>query len=124
MNRSKRPLSARDRKKMDKAIRDSQGVYPLKETRLYSDELTEKEMLKKFPKRVGKKQQAQLKAMIHGFIKKKNSHKKVSKRTTPGTVPSDSAPAFVHPEGKRWIQTLTKQALLQRTLSSNRGRKK
>ena len=35
--------------------------------------------------------------------------KKVSKRTTPGKVPSTSTPAHVNPEGKRWIRNLQKQ---------------
>jgi hypothetical protein len=42
-------------------------------------------------------------------LKNAGQHKKVSKRTTPGKVFSDSSPAHVHPEGKRWIQNLAKQ---------------
>lgn len=50
---------------------------------------------------------------------------KHSKRTNVGEVPSDSMPAHVHPEGKRWIQNLAKQNVvknrtLAKKLSKNR----
>lgn len=38
---------------------------------------------------------------------------KHSKRTNVGEVPSDSMPAHVHAEGKRWIQNLAKQNVVK-----------
>lgn len=50
---------------------------------------------------------------------------KHSKRTNVGEVPSDSMPAHVHPEGKRWIKNLAKQnvvknRMLGKKLTKNR----
>lgn len=51
--------------------------------------------------------------------------KKVHKRTNPGSFPKEySAPAHVHPEGKRWVKTLTKQARIARTESTKKMAKR
>ena len=125
MNRSKRAMPHKLRKKMGKEIRLSQAGYPVPEDRKYSDELTAKEMLKKYPKKVAKKQTELLKSSEKTIaIKKKKLHKITSKRTTPGTVPSDSPPAIVHKENKRWIKVLTKQTSAQRAIQSHKGGRK
>ncbi len=127
MNRSKRAMPNKLRKKISKEIRLAQAKYPMPETRQYSDELTTKEMLKKYPKKIAKKQAELLqKSEKRVGIKKKKLHKNVSKRTTPGAIPSDySPPAIVHKEGKRWIKTLTKQSVGQRkSLARKTGIKK
>lgn len=125
MNRGKRSIFSQLRKKMSKAIRAAQTGMLLPEERKYSDELTEKEMLKKYPKRIASKTQAIVQSMKKSIqIKHAKNKKNVSKRTTPGTVPSNSTPASVHREGKRWIESLTKQTLSQRTIQAHRGRKK
>jgi len=125
MNRSKRPITNRLQKKMSKAIRSGQSDTPSPETLRYSDELTAKEMLKKYPKKTIEKNKELLAAIQKKVsAKKAKSSKATSKRTTPGTVPSDSAPASVHREGRRWIKTLTQQTLAQRAIEDHRGRKK
>ncbi len=110
---------------MSKAIKNAQSGKPIPETRKYSDELTTKEMLKKYPKREAQKKEALLKAMQEGIsAKKAKKHKATSKRTTPGTPPSDSSPAYPHREGKRWMKTTLEQIASQRTVQDHRGRKK
>jgi hypothetical protein len=125
MNRSKRPISARLRKKMTKAIRDSQTGLPPSQANQYSDELTAKEMLKIYPKRAAKKKEELLAAMKASIkskqIKTKKGH---SKRTTPGLVQPDSSPAYPHREGKRWIKNLNKQTAAQRVIDVHNSRKK
>jgi hypothetical protein len=123
MNRSKRSMPKSLRKKMNKEIRVSQVNYPVKEIRQYSDELTQKELLKKYPKKVGKKIEEQLKTMKSKILKAK--HKKmVSKRTSPGPVPADSPPAHIHVEGQRWIKNTVQKNLVQRAEQSHKGGRK
>jgi hypothetical protein len=125
MNRSKRAMNNKLRKKMSKEIRLAQASYPTPESRSYSDELTTKEMLKKYPKKVAKKHAEAINASKKRIgLKKKAPRKGLSKRTTPGTVPSDSSPAYPHREGKRWIKNLNKQTLNQRAIASRKGNRK
>lgn len=122
MNRAKHPLTSKMQKKMAKEIHTAQGDYLAPEARQYRDELTAKEMLKKYPKKAGKKQKEGLNASKTKISIKKKSHPKiVSKRTTPGLVPSDSPPAHIHPEGKRWIKILTTQNLTERAIHTHKG---
>jgi len=125
MNRSKRPLSATLRKQMTKAIRTPQSGVTTPEMSLYCDEMTAKELKKKFPTSKVQKKASLLKVIkMHIAAKKAKSKRGVSKRTTPGDASLGNSPASVHPEGKRWIKTLTKQARAQRTVEAHRGRKK
>ncbi len=108
---------------MAKEIRASQGRYPILETQQYSDTLTTQEMLKKYPKKGALKKEELLNSSQKGMsIKKKNIHKNISHNTTPGLTPGrDSAPAHVHPEGKRWIKTMIKQNQTQRAIQTHKG---
>ena len=108
---------------MAKEIRVVQGRYPVSEIGQYSDELTAKEMLKKFPRKEARKQEEILKSSEKGIsIKKKTKNKGTSKRTTPGLVSArESAPAHIHPEGKRWIKTLIKQDQTKRAVQEHKG---
>lgn len=125
MNRSKRGMSNKLRKKMGKEIRLAQAGYPVPESREYSDELTAKELLKKFPKKVAKRKESLLKAVEKGLATKKLKNQKLmSKRTTTGMVPADSSPAYPNREGSRWIKTLTKQNLAQRAILTHKGGRK
>jgi hypothetical protein len=125
MNKSKRPMPARIRKKMGKEVRLAQTTASTDEDRKYSDELTAKEMLKKFPKKADKKKGQIIQAMERVIaIKKKKATKAVSKRTAPGVAPSGSAPAYPNREGKRWIKNLTKQTTAERTIQAHRGARK
>jgi len=127
MNKGKRGMPSQLRKKMGKEIRSAQAAYPSVEERKYSDELTAKEMLKKYPKKIAQKRAELLKAMEKNFAikKKKNAREKMpSKRTTPGEVPSTSTPAITHREGQRWIKTLTKQSLEKRMILNHKVRGK
>ncbi len=125
MNRSNRPIFDKFRKKMSKAIRSLKNTFTSSEDSKYADEQTEKELLKKFPKRKPPKKKEPLLSEIEKKFKvKKTKHKKgVSKRTTPGTVPNDSSPSHAHKEGQRWIKNLTKQTLANRKVQDHRGRK-
>ncbi|HSW86449.1 MAG TPA: hypothetical protein VLG49_02995 [Rhabdochlamydiaceae bacterium] len=50
---------------------------------------------------------------------------KVSKRTTPGEVPSQSsAPHIVHVEGQRWIKTIEKQITAENKIFTKQSSKK
>jgi hypothetical protein len=125
MNKSKRPIANNLRKKMNKAIRNSRigGASP--EVRKYGDELTAKELLQQRPRKAAKREKELLTALQKKVgSKKAKAHKGISKRTTPGMVPSDSTPADAHREGKRWIKTLTQQISNQRAIAAHRGKKK
>lgn len=125
MNRAKRAMPNKLRKKMTKEIRVAQAQYPSPEARRYSDELTAKEMLKKYPKKRAKKISETVQATGKRFnVKKKMQKRNTSKRTTPGTTPANSTPAVVHREGGRWIKTLTQQAKTERVIQAHRGKKK
>ena len=81
MNRSKRSQTQKIQKQMAKEVRNAQGRSPLPESRQYSDELTAKEMLKKFPKSEAKKKEESLSAL----------EKKISiKKKQYGTLRSDA----------------------------------
>ncbi len=122
MNRNKRPMSNRLQKKMAKEIRIAQGRYSVPESQQYSDELTAKELLKKYPKRKAAKHVETLEsARKKILLKKKIQHVNVSKRTTPTFVTSDSPPAHIHAEGKRWMKTLVKQNLAERKILTHKG---
>ncbi len=115
MNRSKRSLNNRLLKKIQKEVRNAQTEYQSQQDRAYSDQLTTKEMLKKHPKKVAKKEKSLLDSMQKRFKLKKQRAKRISsKRTTPGEVVANSAPASAHKEGARWVKTLAKQNTIQR----------
>jgi hypothetical protein len=125
MNRTKRPISNKLSKKIAKSIRNAQIGIPSPEIRRYSDELTAKEMLKAYPKKQARKKEELLNSMKKSVeAKRAKSKKMVSKRTTPGTIPSNSSPASTQREGARWIRTLTSQTRTQRTIDQRRSRKK
>lgn len=114
MNKTKRTVSQRVSKKMHKELKAAQ--HPLApEIALRSDQLTEKDLIKGYPKRVVKKDLALLtrweKRMQNAKRKKLKKH---SKRTTCGTVDEHSPPAHVHPEGARWMKSLTQQNTIER----------
>ena len=124
MNKTKRTVSQRNNKKMQKEIKAAQKPLPA-ETRQYSDELTAKEMLKKYPKKIAK---AGI-GMLKGLEKRWNATeskklKKHSKRTNCGKVDEKSPPAHVHAEGSRWVKNLREQNNLQRKSLSRKATKR
>ena len=124
MNKNKKPMNSKLRKKMEKEIRVSRTGKISAEVDQYGDKRTEKEWKAAHPRSPAKMrdQMRQIKKTL--AIKKKQRKKILSKRTTPGTVPSDSTPAITHVEGGRWIKTLTKQNLAQRAIQQRQSRKK
>jgi hypothetical protein len=119
MAKSKRQTTITAKKKMQKEIRTGNHGKLSAEMSAYQDELTKKEMSKKFPKKESSKKALAIPP------KKKPHSKKVSKRTTPGSVPDTSTPAHVHPEGSRWAKTIVKQNLnKQKTLSRRLSKRK
>jgi hypothetical protein len=111
------------RKKMSKAVRAASTGVVVPPRKRPADPTATKELLKSYGRTVAPKKKGLLETIKikFGFAKSK---KGVSKRTTPGSVPSDSAPASPHKEGKRWIKNLLKQTLANRTVDAHRGRKK
>ena len=125
MNRSKQPMNNKLNKKNQKEIRTAQSEYATKEASAYSDQLTAREMLKKYPKKTSKKEKASLASLEKEIsAKKAKKLKKHSKRTTPGTVPSTSAPRNAHMEGVRWIKSMAKQNFTQQKLAVKKSLKK
>ena len=129
MNRSKRPMFDKFRKKMAKAVRGLKNTFTSPESSKYADEETAKELAKKFPKSVKRKQELlteiEKKYITKRVRTKKGAVKKgTSKRTATGTVPADTSPANAHREGQRWIKTLTKQTLATQKVQDHHGRKK
>lgn len=122
MNRSKLPMPAKMRKKMNKEIRASAETPAPK---LNSNDIKAGQLLSRYPAKIKKKEASILKSFEKTIdTKKKKQAAKHSKRTTPGTVPSDSPPKIVHVEGKRWIQTIEKQTQAQKKVFNRRMSKK
>jgi len=125
MNRTKQLTNNKLNKKNQKEVRAAQSEYAAKEALAYSDQLTASEMLKKYPKKTSKKEQASLASMEKEIsAKTAKKLKKHSKRTTPGTVPSTSTPRHVHMEGGRWIKSLAKQNFTNQKIVVKKGLKK
>ncbi len=119
MSKIKRPMNNRLAKKVKKEVHIAQGRYTGTMT---SDELTEKELKKRFPNR---KAPSVKKAVKRPVAPKKKVGSKLSKRTTSRTVPSTSSPASIHKEGAVWGKTLVKQSLNKRkTLTKKLSKKK
>lgn len=99
------------RKKQKKEIRLAQPLFYAKEGRKYSDELTSKEMLKKYPKKVALKEKAIVTASMKRAEQKKTKRLAPhSKRASPSDkLPRTSTPHHVHEENERWIKTVTVQ---------------
>lgn len=111
-------MPAKLRKKMNKEIRS--GV-PTPESRISSDNIKAEQLLSRYPAKIRKKDLSILKSFEKIVdIKKKKKTAKHSKRTTPGTIPSDSTPKNIHIEGKRWIKTLQKQTLAKNKIINRR----
>ncbi|MES2122924.1 MAG: hypothetical protein V4492_09150 [Chlamydiota bacterium] len=125
MNRSKRPLTQQAKKSIKKAVHSAQKPQPAKKGKDLSDILTEKELKKKFPKKALSKQKAGQVRLKKATPTAKPAKKRIpSKRTTPGEVPSTSSPASIHPEGARWIKTLTSQARAKRKIDTRQTMKR
>jgi len=107
MNRTKRPMPAQLRKKMNKEIRSAVPAKPVRPT---SDDIKADDLLSRYRGKTKKKGSSALNSLIHNIAdKKKKRAAKHSKRTTPGLVDLQSPPAEAHVEGKRWIKTIQKQ---------------
>ncbi len=106
MNKPKYQVTNRARKKMNKEIRSS-TLQPTPEPK--SNAIKGKNLLSRYPKKIQKKEERSLKSFKKNLnIKKKKSHTRQSKRTSPGspgTDQRDAAPHIAHVEGKRWMQT-------------------
>jgi hypothetical protein len=111
MNRSKRFLNNSLEKAMKKEVRKGQRAAPtVLEEPLRSDQLSTRQMLKKYPKKIAKEDAALVLSTLKGMqAKKAKKATKTSKRTTPGMVPANSTPHIIHVEGGRWMKTVQKQ---------------
>lgn len=129
MNRSRQSIFNKLRKSMSKAIKNARNTFLSKESLKDRDALTSKELKKRFPKKASRKTENLAKA-----LKRKNSRvsqaKKAksglgqSKRTTPGSVDAQSAPAYAHREGTRQIKNLNKKIRDQRVVAAHHGSSK
>src|SRR3990172_5332526 len=125
MNRTKQPMNNKLNKKNQKEIHVAQSEYATKEASAYSDQLTAREMLKKYPKKTSKKEKASLASLEKEIsAKKAKKLKKHSKRTTPGTVQATSTPTNAHIEGGRWIKSLEKQTFTSQRVLVKKSLKK
>jgi len=108
MNRNRRPIPAKDRKKMEKEVLKGQKKLATKKRTPRTDETTAEAEVKKYPK-VKKALVEKTRSAIQ--TKKKKAAHKTSKRTTPGpeNEVSESTPAYDHTEGERWQKTLNLQ---------------
>ncbi|MEN9343847.1 MAG: hypothetical protein RLZZ453_634 [Chlamydiota bacterium] len=89
-----------------------------KESLKDQDELTKKELNKRFPNSLHGAKLSQKNG-------KKPAHKKVSKRSTPGSTITTEAPtASSHREGKRWIKTTKQQIAAERKVLAHQGARK
>lgn len=93
MNRGKKPLTARDEKKITKEVkhaeRDGDTVLPEKEGY--------KEILAHYPEKEAQKLQESVDSLKHEMeAKKAKKAHKTSKRTNPGDVSPENGPSFHH----------------------------
>ena len=124
MNRSKKQLTKQAQKGVKKAVRKAQSSYKVIKKKDEGDVLTAKEMRLKFPKKPLSKQKANLPVKKKAAPVKKVVKKGGSKRTAPGTTLSQSAPAFAHREGERWIKTINTQQQINRKIQTRKAIKK
>ncbi len=118
MNKNRKALDARVRRKMNKTVRLGQNSFAKKEPLPTTDDINAELLLKKYPSKLRLKD----KALIRSELKRMEIKKKVkttsyhthSKRTTPGQVEGrDSPPAHVHPESAKWDKNLKMQNIVQ-----------
>ena len=122
MNKSKHPMTAKLRKKMNKELKTATRKP---EPVLRTDVITPQELLSRIPPKARKKEASLQKSFEKTIITKKKKQKAhTSKRTTPGSIEEKSSPQIVHVEGKRWIKTLAKQNLTKRKILIKRLAKK
>lgn len=125
MNHNRRPMPKQARKAMEKEVKKGQKLMQ-EEDLPRSDQLSAKEILKKYPKKIQKLEKPILDSNIKNMqIKKKKQVGKHSKRSTPGEVEHrESPPAHIHPEGMRWEKTLVSQNKVKGKILNNKLRKR
>jgi hypothetical protein len=122
MNKSKLPMPARLRKKMNKEIRSAMPEF---EGNTSSNTINKKALLSRLPPKLRKKETAILNSFEKNFeIRKKKIHAKHSKRTNPRQIAEVSPPKIIHIEGGRWIRTLKKQTANQNKILNRKMTKK
>lgn len=117
MNKNRKSLDVRVRKKMSKNIRLGQNAFAAKEALQTTDQIKAELLLKRYPSKL------KLKEELDGELKRMKIKKKVkttsyhthSKRTTPGPEISgrDSTPAHAHPESAKWDKTVKMQNVVK-----------
>jgi len=115
MNRNRKPIPNKTRKKMEKEVKKGQKKL-LKEDELRTDTLTPEDALKKYPAKRQKVEKPLMESVMKKMqIKKKKKSAKHSKRTTPGEVDHrESSPAHPHTESERWKKTVDMQNNMKR----------
>jgi hypothetical protein len=118
MNKVKKPMDVRQRKKLDKEVRKAQNPASASTLKVLPE--GRKELLPKYRK----KKPVEMERERRRVEVKKKYAAKHSKRTTPGELEGqDTPPEHVNREGKRWIQTVEKQTL-SRTRTLNKKNSK
>ncbi len=122
MNREKAPLNNRLAKKMAKEI-DKKGKA---EVHLAP---TPTLPIPHSPKPTARMARAEKELAVEEHnprkVPRKLEHPKIlHKRTTPGQPLTNSAPAHVHPEGKRWIKNLQKQTAVKKVINTKKFTKR
>lgn len=123
MNRGKKFLDKNTQKKLKKTVRLARGTpaAALAETPVLPAPVIAQQMARP-PLTPAEKEKGFIRAAEKMEVKKFH---KVSKRTTPGEVPSQSsAPHIVHVEGQRWIKTVEKQITAENKIFTKKSSKK
>jgi hypothetical protein len=121
MNKTKRSMPAKLRKKMNKELRSATNQP---DSVLKSDRITPQDLLSRLPLKVRKKEEALVKSAAKNIaIKKAKAKAPHSKRTNTGGGVK-SSPQIIHIEGKQWIKTLGKQTQAKRKVMTRQMAKK
>lgn len=122
MNKTKRSMPAKLRKKMNKELRSATNQP---DSVLKSDRITPQDLLSRLPLKARKKEESLAKSAEKNIaIKKAKAKAPHSKRTNTGLIDVKSPPQIVHIEGKRWIKTLGKQTQAKRKVMTRQMTKK
>ncbi len=121
MNNREEPLNNRIRKKITKEVRSGQNLNRAAVASQPTTRNLRGQNSAQRPRKAVKHEQSVLEK-LKSLVSRKKAPAKNSKRATPGGV-HDSAPAYPHKEGARWMKTVEKQTLDRaKTLRARMGK--
>jgi hypothetical protein len=115
MNKNRRTLPLRTRKKLDKEVKKGQAFLEIEPEYVTTNSTKASTELNKYPIKTRKADKPLIEKVKKQLeAKKALKNQPHSKRTTPGDlIGQDMAPAHVHTENERWNKTLTLQSKTQ-----------